>query len=570
MATKIMDCDLLVIGMGGIGAICAGKAIDLLPGRKIIVIEKAKKPGGASILAHGLQIYDSEWQKNAGAEISEPKAISGQFWDWFVTKGGAEKYFMVKETVNWGMTNQKWGIDMPYRIDKYKDLDDPSIGPGYWGSFIVDKMMECCQKANAPVLFETPAKKFIKDASGRITGAIAETRDGELQINFKACFIGAGGFGSNYKKCQELWPKIYNNIPMHNLCPPSLTGDLIDAAREAGAGIDLKNAGANVQGPIHHPYSYQVLAMTRTGGMGLQVNPEGERAASQGGGGPGQETANPLVYIIADQDMIDKAGPAAYESISEPYEREFTKKHWKDELELEIASTEKGRYGHHTAKADTLVELALKLNMDPNVFIATVEKFNKEAASGASQGAGMGGMQGGQGGGQGAPQGMPGGQGGQGGPQGIQGGQSGQSGMPQMGGQGGQGAPQGGQGAPGGQGGGMGGMGGGTPIKKGPFYAIFQQRFRQCTHGGIIVNAKHEVLDAKGNVMPGMYAGGDCTTEYTESTGSQTGGQQQGGGGMRGGVGIFGSYIARQGGGMMGIPKGITAAANIAEYLKNA
>jgi hypothetical protein len=550
-----MGCDLLVIGMGGIGSICAGRAIDLLPDKKIIIIEKAKKPGGASILAHGLQITDSEWQRKAGAQISEPKSISGQFWDWFVTKGGAEKYFMVKETVNWGMTNQKWGIDMPYRIEKYRNLDDPSIGPGYWGSFIVDKMMECCQKANVPVLFETPAKSFIKDASGRLTGCIAESKDGDIQINFKACFIGAGGFGSNYKKCQELWPKIYNNIPMHNLCPPSLTGDLIDAAQEAGAGIDLKNAGTNVQGPIHHPYSYAIVAMTRTGHMGLEVNMEGERAINQGGGGPGQATANPLIYTIADQDIIEKAGPAAADSVSEPYEHEFIKKNWRQELADEAAADEKGRYGRHTTKADTLVDLALKLDMDPNVLIATVEKYNKGLASGGSQGAGMGGMMD-----------MPGGgQGGQGGPQGMQGGQSAPGGA------------QGTQGAPGGAQGGqisgmaammamMGGMGEARmPIKKGPFYAIFQQRFRQCTHGGIIVNAKHEVLDTRGNVMPGMYAGGDCTTEYTESTGTQSSGQ--GGGPMRGGPGIFGNYSAHQGGGMMGIPKGVNAAINIAEYL---
>jgi hypothetical protein len=65
-------------------------------------------------------------------------------------------------------------------------------------------------------------------------------------VNFKACFIGAGGFGADYKKCQELWPKVYNNISMHNLCPPSLTGDLIDAARKIGMGVDLKNASEYV------------------------------------------------------------------------------------------------------------------------------------------------------------------------------------------------------------------------------------------------------------------------------------------------------------------------------------
>jgi len=571
MTAKTMDCDLVVIGAGGYGMICAVKAADLLPGKKVIVLEKAKKPGGATIFGHGPNnVYDSTWQRNAGAEPQNPQDPSGVFFDFLVSKGEADakKYFKVGEVIFMGSMTQKIGINMPRRIDKYKELDDPSIGPGWWGSYIVDKMMECCKKINVPVLTETRVKKFVKDSSGRVTGLLADTKDGELQVNFKACYVGAGGFGADYKKCQEIWPKIFNNIPMHNLVPPSLTGDLIDAAQEAGAGIDLKNAGCNVQGPIHHPYSYAVVAMTRS--VGLQVNLEGERAVNQAGGGPGRETLNPLIYSIADQDIIEKAGPAAADSISEEYEKEVARKYWREALAEEVAVDEKGRYGRHTTKADTLVELAMKLDMDPLVLLATVEKYNKEVTSGSSQGAGMGGMMGGQGGGPSDP-------GGQGAP-----------GMP--GGPGGQGGPSRGMGS-------MGGMPGGSqmPVKKGPFYAIFQQRFKQCTHGGIIVNANHEVLDTKGNVMPGLYAGGDCTTEYTVNTGDQIGGQgaqggpagqggpqgaqggrggqgagRSGGGGMRGGAGIFGNYIAGQGGGMMGFGKAITAANKIADYLKNA
>ena len=74
--------------------------------------------------------------------------------------------------------------------------------------------------------------------------------------------------------------------------------------------------------------------------------------------------------------------------------------------------------------------------------------------------------------------------------------------------------------------------------------------------------------------MPGLYAGGDCTTEYIVNTGSQTGGEggqggqsaQQSGGRPRGVVGLFGNYITRQGSGMRGLTKGITTAINIAEY----
>jgi hypothetical protein len=66
--------------------------------------------------------------------------------------------------------------------------------------------------------------------------------------------------------------------------------------------------------------------------------------------------------------------------------------------------------------------------------------------------------------------------------------------------------------------------------------------------------------------LRGLYAGGDCTTECTVNTGSQPNGQ--GFGPSRGGQGIFGNYIALQGGGFAGIYKGITAANKIAEYLK--
>jgi succinate dehydrogenase/fumarate reductase flavoprotein subunit len=526
MAIKVMDCDIAVIGGGGTGMICAAKAAELTD-KKVIVLEKGKKLGGASIFSHFPHIYDSKWQKNAGDKISDPPEVSGQFFDWLVSKGGAEKYFKIEETQTMGTSSQKYGVSMPRRIDKYKDLDDPSIGPGWGGSFIVDKMLECCNKMNVPVLTETKAKKFVKDSNGKVTGVIAETKDGDIQVNFKACFIASGGFGANYKKCREIWPKIFNNIPMHNLNPPSLTGDVIDAAEEIGMGVDLKNAGCNVQGPVHHPYSYTVNCMA----LPLQVNMEGERIIRSGGmAGPMDETIQPMQYSIGDQAAIETAGENAQNRVSEPDDKERAKK-WREDIAEEVAVDEKGRYGRHTTKADTLVELALKLNMDPNVLLASVEAYNKECESVQGQGAGMGGMPGGQGGGMG----------------------------------------------------GMGGMMGGsqTPIKKGPFYAIFSHRFRQCTHGGIIVNEDTEVLDPKGNVMPGLYAGGDCTTVYLLETGEKSAfqrrlkaaiaylkqGRKDGDAAPFSGPSLFGDYYVMKGGGMDGLPNGYTAAIKIAKYL---
>jgi hypothetical protein len=54
------------------------------------------------------------------------------------------------------------------------------------------------------------------------------------------------------------------------------------------------------------------------------------------------------------------------------------------------------------------------------------------------------------------------------------------------------------------------------PVKKPPFWAIYGHRYSQCTKGlnGIAVNPNFEILNKKGEVMPGLYAAGDTCTVY--------------------------------------------------------
>jgi hypothetical protein len=129
------------------------------------------------------------------------------------------------------------------------------------------------------------------------------------------------------------------------------------------------------------------------------------------------------------------------------------------------------------------------------------------------------------------------------------------------------------------------------PVKKPPFYAFWGQRFTEVTHGGIAVNEDGEMLDTKGKVIPGLYAGGDCTTIYGSGNSKQGGGEparqggapgsqdgRQGGppaggqGGARGGPGSspgpFGSGRGRIGGGLGGaITFGYSTGIKIAKYL---
>ena len=68
---------------------------------------------------------------------------------------------------------------------------------------------------------------------------VADTNDGQLVVNFKACVIAAGGFGANRELLKKYYPKQFSGGgKFHSLCPPSLTGDCILAAEEIGAYID--------------------------------------------------------------------------------------------------------------------------------------------------------------------------------------------------------------------------------------------------------------------------------------------------------------------------------------------
>jgi succinate dehydrogenase/fumarate reductase flavoprotein subunit len=478
MTTKIMDCDLVILGAGGSGLFAAVKAYDLT-GRKVIVLEKAKKPGGATYFAGGLgTVKDSKWQKDAGYEVSEPQHISGQVFDWLVSKGGAESFYKVAKPGE----NARSAISEPGRTEKYKDLPDPSIGPGRGGTFIVDKMVECCQKTGIQILYETPARKFITGHDGKVAGVLADAKDGQLLVNCKACVIAAGGFGRNYEKLQKHWPEEYNNKEIFFLCPPGMMGDGIDMAEEIGAYIDQTKwpighaVGSFATAPIHHPYSFSLMTLTESG-MFISVNLNGKRWKNEsvyfGGVSVGTQPGG-VAYAVGDDEIIEAAGSQRARQgmggqgntggASESHESRVMKK-WREDLEYEAAIDEEGASGNHVKKANTLVELALKMKIDPAVFVETIERYNRFCEAGKD----------------------------------LDFGKQAQS---------------------------------LKAIKKPPFWAVYGHRFSQCTKGanGVAVNSRFEVLNKRGETIPGLYAVGDGCTIYGGKPEGIAGGGPEGSG----------------------------------------
>jgi ribulose 1,5-bisphosphate synthetase/thiazole synthase len=62
MAYKVLDSDLVVISAGGSGLVAPVEGGNV-SGKKVIVFEKANKPGGDTNFAGGLRITNSKWQR---------------------------------------------------------------------------------------------------------------------------------------------------------------------------------------------------------------------------------------------------------------------------------------------------------------------------------------------------------------------------------------------------------------------------------------------------------------------------------------------------------------------------
>jgi succinate dehydrogenase/fumarate reductase flavoprotein subunit len=541
MAAIEMECDLVVLGGGGAGLVAAVKASED-SGKKVIVLEKAKKLGGASYFAGGPGVGSQGGPGGGGgkggpggkgapvgaAGPGSPGGAAGpggaggpsggpgggaggpagfgsqdvrsQFSSWFTTKVGSEN--MVKTP----------------RMEKYKNLDDPSIGPGRGGTFTIEKMHEFCKKQGVQILTETPAKKFVIDNKGTVTGVLAESKDGQVLIKCKACVIASGGFGSNYAKLKKYWPEEYNNEEIFFLCPPGMMGDGIDMAEEIGAYIDPTKWRQDAAGgfflnyPIHHPYSWALMQLMGDGKI-VSINLKGKRWMNEAGSKVSLATQpGSVAYAVADNEIVETVGaelinggltgPGGSVVTADSSEGKSIRR-WREDLEYEAAIDEKYGVGNHVKKADTLVELALKMQIDPKVFMDSIERYNKYCEAGKDQDF--------------------------------------DKPATHL-----------------------------KPIRKAPFYAIYGHRFSQCTKGlnGIAVSSNFEVLNPKGEAMPGLFAAGDTCTIYG---GLALQGRPGGGGSSTAAAGasILSTTPSPCGGSTAAFVSGFSAGVNAAKYLKS-
>ena len=236
------QCDFAVVGGGAAGLIAAARYAELT-GKKVVVLEKNRKPGGGGYFAVGLTPCNTQWEKDAGlqdcVEERVQKAMEqtrgkldpalltnlftalGDVFDWLCTWAPVEECFALAPN--------------PFNGQLSVGAKDQARGAG---RFITTHILPYFNKLGVEVLTETEATRLHLDENGRICGITARDGGGEVEITCKQCLLCTGSLIRS-ERIKKLLPDFADTEAKryaHDM--PGLTGDGLTLAEKAGVHLD--------------------------------------------------------------------------------------------------------------------------------------------------------------------------------------------------------------------------------------------------------------------------------------------------------------------------------------------
>ena len=313
------ECDVLVIGYGGAGAVSAIAAHDA--GADVLVLEKQGIGGGNTMMSGGgvlcptdkdqaytymtklFDISHSEMDESlvrvfADRSVENVDFVCSLKPDTQMAVYGGASY----KSVEGADSQQKYGV--------VADTEDKTTGTGHTGADLFAVYDYAVSERGIQVMLSTPAKRLLTNAAGEVVGAVATTQDG-ADINVKArkaVILTTGGYEYDEKMLQNH----VKGYPIYALGSTGNTGDGVRMAMGVGAEIWHMNGVSCALGFHCDDYPNGFLNGVLQPST-IWVNKQGKR------------------YVM---------------------------------------------------KADTIAELAEKIGVDPDTLVATVEKWNEDVAAG--------------------------------------------------------------------------------------------------------------------------------------------------------------------------------------------
>ncbi|MEY8371023.1 FAD-dependent oxidoreductase [Aerococcaceae bacterium 50-4] len=417
-----MDMDVVVIGSGGAGLAAAAAALD--EGATVTVLEKFPVIGGNTTRTGGqINAADPEWQRQFPAIKGEleslkklyaydindlPKEYQGYFSElqqeleeyfndienkgenylfdsvnlhtiqtyfggYRQDKDGKQIYGDAKlvhylassslDTINW-LKEKGIEFDESYVTEPvgatWRRAREPKESEGFG---FINPLLQYIESQGGQVLTETKADSFIIE-DGKIIGIKATGKDKQpIQIRVrKGLVLATGGYGANInliKKYDNYWKNLPNNIPTTN--SPALTGDGILMGQSVDADVigmefvQLMPSADPITGNIFSGIDCPPTDF-------VFVNKKGKRFVDEYASRDVLANAlfeqGGIIYNISDAEIAK----TRFNSTDEKLENDIKKE--------------------ACFKADTLEDLAKQIDIDPEVFVDTIEKYNSYVEEG--------------------------------------------------------------------------------------------------------------------------------------------------------------------------------------------
>jgi fumarate reductase flavoprotein subunit len=226
------NADLVIIGSGG--GLTAALAAAENGVRNIVVLEKQGRSGGNTRLAGDIFACESPVQERQGIKTHRDEffkmAMRWAHWNHvdprivraFVDKSG--------DTIRWLMEH---GVEFEEIDPARKITTHNAVGSN---NRIMKVVAEKCEALGVRILLGVSGRKILRDDDGRVSGVLAEDKNGiSCRIASRAVMIATGGFPGNIELMRKYCPDYHDGIQVGRW--PNHTGDGLVMAEAVGAGI---------------------------------------------------------------------------------------------------------------------------------------------------------------------------------------------------------------------------------------------------------------------------------------------------------------------------------------------
>jgi flavocytochrome c len=374
---KQYETDVAIVGAGGAGIAAGIEALDA--GARTIAFEKAAEPGGAAMISGGgCLVVGSLIQDKHGVHDTPDLA----FKDWMAWGGPSADEVWARYYIEHSLHDlYRWAEGFGVKWVDLKLQEGNSVMR--WtraernGLGLMTHLVEGYRAKSGEIVTDAEITKLtIED--GRVTGLKArDVSTGEpIEVNSKAVVMTTGGFNSNLDMVLENCPQLRNDKVLVGSGPGS-QGAGHKIVREAGGYLTHMDHNwfyVYATPDYKDPAQARGLAFRQVPGY-IWVNQQGRRFHNESVSGGNSASPALMAQTPRHAWAIMDAPMATTMEIADPQYREGDKIARAKVNELLENSP-------YVRKADTLIDLAKRIDVDVAAFLDTVERYNNACRQG--------------------------------------------------------------------------------------------------------------------------------------------------------------------------------------------